>query len=53
MKTKKNILFIIIYIFSFIPISAQEIFIKNGENWKYYDQGNLADNWYLNTKTSN
>lgn len=53
MKTKKNILFVIIYIFSFISISAQEILIKNGENWKYYDQGNLADNWYLNTKTSN
>ncbi|GGH00577.1 hypothetical protein GCM10011416_18980 [Polaribacter pacificus] len=52
MKKRLTILTFLILFFSFLPLVAQEKIIKNGDEWKYYDQGNLSKNWFLKTKST-
>jgi DNA-binding CsgD family transcriptional regulator len=48
-KNKKNILlslFILLFSFSNFSVLSQEVLIKNGDKWSYYDKGYLKNNWF-------
>ncbi|WP_347174770.1 helix-turn-helix transcriptional regulator [Polaribacter uvawellassae] len=50
-KNKKNIYKSIIILFFFFLNNAtysQEVLIKNGDKWSYYDNGYLESNWHKN-----
>jgi len=48
----RKILFLIFGLFS-VQTFCQEVLIKNGDTWSYFDQGYLNDNWYEGTDFSN
>ena len=45
MSIHKSIFFFI-FTFSWFTIQSQEIIIKNGDQWNYYDNGYLENNWF-------
>lgn len=48
---KKKHLTILLFFISFFCFS-QEILIKPGATWNYFDQGYLSENWFLNVNTT-
>ena len=44
---------LLVYFLNTLNSFSQEIIIQNGDNWNYFDQGYLKNNWYktLNYKT--
>ncbi|WP_435415989.1 helix-turn-helix transcriptional regulator [Polaribacter aestuariivivens] len=50
---KHYILFFLSIYFTNFFVNAQEVVIRNGSDWYYYDQGYLNENWMLSNDLSN
>ena len=57
MKKNNTIIYkstlLLCFVFSSFASYSQEILIKNGDQWSFYDKGYLEDNWYKNQNFQN
>jgi DNA-binding CsgD family transcriptional regulator len=54
-RNKKNIyksIFLLFFALSNLTSYSQEVIIKNGDQWNYYDSGYLKDNWFKKLNNS-